>query len=129
MIEFVKMIRSELSFMVTSEQPLTNKDPAIQEGKKEKDPLKKTGIKVMRRKISRELGQDYLEISVPDSSKFTTEYIMQQLVSGIAKKGIQIKFVDYRDTNKETGLMKFDIGNCLKENRRYLTLLRIIDRR
>ena len=129
MIEFVKMIRSELSNVVTPRQPLTNEDPALQDGRKEKDPLKKTGIKVIRRGISRDLGDDYLEISVPDSSEFTTEYVMQQLVSGIAKKGMQIKFVDYRDTNKETGLIKFDIGNCLKENRRCLTLLRIIDRR
>ncbi len=129
-IEYVRAVRKELSGIVTPQKPTTNKDPSLQNGKKEKDSLKESGIKILRRGPIRKLGEDYLEISVLDSSDFPIKYVMQQLVARLAMKGLQIRFVNYQDSTIGTGLMGFDPDeDCLQVNNRHVVLLRIIDRR
>lgn len=128
-VEFIKMIRKELSGIVSKPPDMPNKDLSLQNGKETK-PLKESGIQVLRRGSARKLGEDYMEISIPDSSIFPVKYIMQQLVARLAMKGLQIRFVNHQDITRETGLMGFDPDDdCLRVNHNYTILLRIVDHR
>lgn len=123
-IDFVKLIREELAGIVAKPLDISNKDLSLQNGK-EINHLKQSGIKVFRRGLVRRLGENYLEISVPESSEFAIKYVMQQLVARLAPKGFQIKFVDYDNPENEFGMMAFsrlDSPKCV-------TLLKIIDHR
>lgn len=123
-IDFVKLVRKELAGIVAKPLDTTNKDLSLQNGK-EINSLKQSGIKVLRRGSVRKLGEDYLEISVPESSEFAIKYIMQQLVARLAPKGFQIRFVDCADPAREMGMMEFSRLDSPKR----VTLLKIIDHR
>lgn len=128
-IDFVRTIRKELSGIVSRPLDMTNKDLSLQNGK-EINPLKQSGIKVLRRGPIRKLGEAYLEISVPDSSDFPVKYVMQQLVARLAMKGLQVRFVNHKDPTRETGLVGFDPDkDCLQVNNCRVTLLRLINRK
>lgn len=128
-IEYVRAVRKEVSGIVAPQKPTTNKDLSLQNGK-EISPLKQFGIKVLRRSHIRKLGEAYLEISIPNSSDFPVKYIMQQLVARLAMKGLQVRFVNYKDSTRETGLMGFDPDvDCLQVNSCRITLLRLINRK
>lgn len=117
-IDFVKLIRRELAGIVAKSLDTTNNG-------KEINYLKKSGIKVLRRKFARSLGKNYLEISIPELSEFAIKYIMQQLVARLAPKGFQVRFVDPDDHTNELGMLAF---SRLTDPGR-VTLLKIVDRR
>lgn len=123
-IDFVKLVRKELAGIVAKPLDISNKDLSLQNGK-EVNPLKQSGIKVLRRRFARSLGENYLEISIPESSEFAIKYVMQQLVARLAPKGFQIKFVDYDNPDHELGMMAFSRLDSPKRE----TLIRIIDHR
>lgn len=114
-IDFVKLIRRELTGIVADSW----------QDKETKNPLKKAGIKVLRRGFARKLGDNYLEISVAMFSEFRIVFLMQQLVTRLAPKGFQVRFVDYANSDVELGLMAFS----RLDNPKRATLLKIVDRR
>lgn len=117
-IDFVKLIRRELSGIVAKPMDVTNNG-------KEINSLRQSGIKVLRRRFARSLGENYLEIDIPETSEFAVKYIMQQLVARLAPKGFQVRFVDYDNPENEFGMMAFN----RIDNPGHVTLLRIVDRR
>lgn len=120
-IELVKIVRRELSGIVAKPMDIANKNL----NGKEINPLKQSGIKVLRRRFARSLGENYLEIFIPESSELAVVYIMQQLVARLAPKGFQIKFVNYDNPDDEFGMMAFS----RLDSPARVTLLKIIDRR
>lgn len=114
-LKLVKLIRKELADIVTDSW----------QDEKTKNPLRKAGIKVLRRGFVRSLGENYLEISVAMFSEFRIVFLMQQLVARLAPKGFQVRFVDPDDYTNELGMVGF---SRLTDPGR-VTLLRIVDRR
>lgn len=114
-IDFVKLIRRELAGIVADSW----------RDEKMKNPLRKAGIKVLRRGFIRSLGENYLEISVAMFSEFRIVFLMQQLVARLAPKGFQLRFVDPDDHTNDLGMMGF---SRLTDPGR-VTLIKIIDRR